>query len=225
MVEADHRFCGDCWASLRFLGDPACAACGVPLVVGRGPGARCDACVASPPAHDGVRAAVAYGDVARTLALRLKYGGRMGAARTMALLMRRHMPADATLIVPVPLHRWRLWGRGYNQSALIGDALSRMSGVAQEVALLKRVRATRPLRGMSPAQRRRMVARAFALAPARAGRLADAHVVLIDDVHTSGATVGACARALKQGGAARVTVLCWARAMRDRDADDDGLGD
>lgn len=220
ITDADHRFCASCWTGLRFLGPPWCASCHAPFDHDRGGGARCGACLADPPAHDGVRAAVAYGDVARTVALRLKYGGRTGHAATMAAAMARLMPDDATLLVPVRLHRWRIWGRGFNQAALVADALSRRSGVPVAKRLLLRPRRTPPLRGMGPRARRRTVAGAFALAPGAADRLGGAHVVLVDDVHTSGATTDACVRLMKRAGAARVVVLCWARVLPGSDAAD-----
>lgn len=215
VVEADHRFCASCWAAMRFLDTGICGGCGEPLE-GR------EACLACEGAGevDSVRAAVAYGEIARALALRLKYGRRMGVAQTMARLMQRHLPPDADLIVPVPLHRWRLWTRGYNQAALIGAALSRKSGVAQDARLIHRIRATPPLRGMNGAQRLRAVAEAFALDPRGAGRLRGAHVVLIDDVYTSGATARGCAAALKEAGTARVTLLCWARVTHSDEGRD-----
>lgn len=211
VVEADHRFCAGCWSGLRFLGDPACAGCGAPLAIDQGPGMRCAPCLTTPPMHDGVRAAVAYGPVARDVALKLKYGGRLALATTMARLMHRHLAADADCLVPVPLHRWRLWTRGYNQSVLIAAALGRMGGLPVLRDTLRRTRATPPLRGLSGRARARAVRGAFIVADPAA--VAGRSVVLIDDVHTSGATADACASALRRAGAARVTVLCWARVV------------
>lgn len=210
IVPAEGRFCAECWGSLRFIGPPWCAACHAPFEHDRGEGARCEPCEARPPRHAGVRAAVAYGPIARALALKLKYGGRIGVAQTVAALMRRHLPADATLLVPVPLHRWRLWQRGYNQAALIAAALAGAGGPPLAHALC-RTRQTPVLRGMNGAARARAVRGAFALAPG--ADVAGLHVVLVDDVHTSGATADACAAALLDGGAARVSVLCWARVL------------
>ncbi|MBB5710440.1 ComF family protein [Sphingomonas xinjiangensis] len=175
--------------------------------------------MAAPPAHDGVRAAVAYGDVARGVALKLKYGGRLGCADTMARAMMRLMPSDADLLIPVPLHRWRTWSRGFNQAALIARSLSRASGTPSDVELLRRVKATPILRGLGPKGRAKAVSGAFALAPDAQAILRGKTIVLIDDVHTSGATANACTRVLKRGGAARVILLCWARVLHDAEAD------
>jgi ComF family protein len=213
VTEADHRFCARCWGSLAFLGPPWCAACALPFEYDRGPEARCGVCLADPPPHAGARAAVAYGPVARTLALRLKYGGRTAFAETAARLMLRLVPGDAALLVPIPLHRWRLWSRGYNQSALIADALHRHGGPFVTRDLLRRTRATPVLRGLNPRERRKAVAGAFALAGNAREQLAGRHVVLVDDVYTTGATAAACARLLMRAGAVRVTVLCWARVI------------
>lgn len=211
VVEADHRFCATCWSGLRFLGDPACARCGVPFAIDAGPGMCCATCLVRPPGHDGARAAVAYGPVARDVALKLKYGGRLALARTMARLMVRHLHPDATCLVPVPLHRRRIWVRGYNQAQLIAAELGRLGGVPVARDALRRTRPTPPLRGMDGRRRAQAVRGAFAVVDP--GRIVGQSIVLVDDVHTSGATVEACAKVLRGAGAARVSVLCWARVV------------
>ena len=140
----------------------------------------------------------------------------MGVADTMARLMRRHLPPDAELIVPVPLHRWRLWRRGYNQAGLIGAALARASGARFVPDALVRTRRTPPLKGMNGRERAAAVRGVFAVGPGGAA-LAGARVVLVDDVHTSGATVTGCTDVLLGVGAARVDVLCWARVLDGSD--------
>lgn len=212
-VAEDHRFCGACWAGMRFLGPPWCATCALPFAYDRGPDARCAGCLAEPPIHTGVRAAVAYGDTAGSLAVRLKHGGRIALAETMARPMARWMPADAELMVPVPLHRWRLWRRGFNQAALIADALGRRTGVPHDHRLLVRARSTRLLRGLGRRARARTVAGVFAVDPTRRVALKGKRVVLVDDVYTTGATAHACVRVLRRAGAASVTILCWARVL------------
>jgi ComF family protein len=226
VITADpHRFCLACWGGLRFLGDPCCARCGLPFEHGSDSGAECGRCLADPPRFDRLRAAVAYGEIARRVALKLKYSGRPAVAETLGRLMQRQLDAkenfgdgEAPLLVPVPLHRWRIWKRGYNQSALIAGVLARRTGLPLAAALLRRTRATPPLRGLGRRDRALAVRAAFAVAAEDRPRLRGRTIVLVDDVFTSGATAAACASALKRAGAARVEVLCWARVIAS-DAD------
>ncbi|MDT9597849.1 ComF family protein [Sphingosinicella rhizophila] len=211
----DHLFCLCCWQSLHFLGDPCCARCGLPFEYESGEGAECGACLADPPFFNRLRAAVAYGDIARHVALKLKYGGRPGVARTLAHFMARHLAENDpdAILAPVPLHRWRIWTRGYNQSALIASALGDRTGLKADLGLLKRVKATPPLRNMSRRERALAVRGAFAVGAGRKPGIAGRTIVLVDDVFTSGATANACARTLKQAGAAAVNIICWARVV------------
>lgn len=211
IVDELHSFCSDCWRKLDFLGEGGCHRCGVPLKATDSE--TCGACLARPPRLDRIRAAVAYGEISRSIALRLKYGRKVGLARTMSRYMRPligDMPPDA-ILVPVPLHRSRLWTRGFNQSAIVAKALSRRTGLPVAVDALRRVRRTPPLKGLSLRQRRRTVAGAFRADPR--AQLRGRTIVLIDDVLTTGSTANACARALKRAGAARVDLISWARVI------------
>jgi ComF family protein len=215
IVAEPDRFCLDCWTRLTFLGEPCCGCCGLPFAfAGEG---LCGRCLAEPPAFDRLRAAVAYGEVSRHVALRLKYSGRPGLAGTLAHFMLRHLERfdgeGERLLVPVPLHRWRIWKRGYNQAALIASALERRGGVPAGLDLLRRTRSTPPLRGLGRRERSLAVRGAFAV-PAEARPLIEGRrIILVDDVYTSGATASACARTLKRSGAASVEILCWARVV------------
>jgi ComF family protein len=217
IVPAPNLFCLDCWRSLAFLGEPCCARCGLPFDYGIAAGAECGRCLADPPPFARLRAAVAYGETARKVALKLKYSGRPGIAETLAHFMARQLPQcldENALLIPVPLHRWRIWKRGYNQAALIAAALSRRAGLAAELDLLRRTRSTPPLRGLGRRERALAVRGVFAVAREDRPRLRGRHAVLIDDVYTSGATAGACARTLRRAGARSVAVLTWARVVR-----------
>jgi ComF family protein len=216
IVDDVDSFCTDCWRKLEFL-QGGCERCGLPL---KGTDAEtCGACLAQPPRLDRIRAAVAYGDISRSIALRLKYGRKTALGRTMARYMRPlvgDFPANC-ILVPVPLHRRRLWSRGFNQSAIVAREISRRTGIPVAVDALRRTRSTPPLKGMGMRQRRRTVAGAFqAIEPAR---LRGQTVILIDDVMTTGSTGNACARVLKRAGAERVDLISWARVIRPMQVD------
>ena len=212
VIDEAGLFCDSCWACMEWLGDGGCAQCGLPLSGTEAD--RCARCMAAPPKLDRMRAAVAYDDMPRSIALRLKYGRKVGLARTMARYM-APLKTDWTenaLLVPVPLHRWRLWNRGFNQSVLLARELSKRWDLRMDSSLLRRVRRTQPLKGLSAQQRRNAVSGAFMVVEPE--RVLDRTIVLVDDVLTSGSTAEACATALRRAGAGRVEVICWARVVR-----------
>lgn len=212
IVEQVHSFCADCWKQLEFLGDSGCSTCGLPLEPTDAD--LCAICLARPPRIDRTRAAVAYDDISRSLVLRLKYGRKVALARTMSRYMApliASVPPDS-ILVPVPLHRGRLWQRGFNQSVLVARELARATGLRIKPRALSRVKHTPPLKGLTALQRRRTVAGAFRVREPAA--LIGRTVVLVDDVLTTGSTANACARALKKAGAERVELLAWTRVVR-----------
>lgn len=226
IVVADGGFCPDCWLKLDFLSGPACARCDVPFEVAQGEGALCGACIADPPPFERVHVPIGYGPESRALVLRLKYGRRTGLARLMAQFILPVLPerdgqaASPPLLVPVPLHRWRIWSRGFNQSAEIARALSRRADLPIDVDALVRTRSTAPLRGLGGKARAKMVRGAFAVPASARARIEGRHIYLVDDVFTSGATASACARALLRAGAAQVAIVAFTRVVRRDDGGD-----
>jgi len=210
IVQEVHSFCPDCWTQVEFLGDSGCATCGMPLEATDAE--LCGACLAQPPRIERTRSAVAYDELSRSIAIRLKYGRKVALARTMARYMAPLVHSKDAILVPVPLHRGRLWQRGFNQSALVAAEIARRIGVRSELRLLKRVKRTPALKGMSVSQRKKTVAGAFSVDPS--AELAGRTVVLVDDVLTTGSTADACAKALKRAGAERVELVSWARVIR-----------
>ena len=207
-----HSFCAECWKQIEFLGEAGCGVCGLPLQATDS--TVCAACLARPPRIARTRSAVAYDELSRGLAIRLKYGRKVAIARTMARYMAPLVQRTdgEPILMPVPLHRTRLWSRGFNQSALVVHELSRRLELRSEVLALSRTKRTPPLKGMSPLQRRKAVAGAFRVRDKKA--IAGKTVILIDDVLTTGSTAEACARTLKRAGAARVELITWARVVR-----------
>jgi len=206
------------WASLHFIEDPVCPHCGVPFAADYGEAVICPSCIAAPPVFDRARAAIVFNDEGAPLVSAFKFSDRTELAALFAKWMARagkDLIGPETLLVPVPLHWRRLAARRFNQSALLAGAIGAAAGAAVALRALERIRATPPQRQTpSAAARQRNVAGAFAARREYAQALKGAHVVLIDDVLTSGATMNACARALKHAGAARVDALVLARVVK-----------
>lgn len=212
-VDAQGALCVACWSRLTFIAGPVCACCGLPFAHEIAPGALCGACARRQPAFDRARAALVYDEASRGLILGFKHGDRTEAAPALARWLIRAGPdliAAADLIAPVPLHRSRLLSRRYNQAALIVNAIDPARSVPD---LLERRRRTPSQGGLNARERRLNVRGAFGLRPRHAERVAGRRILLIDDVHTTGATLEACARTLKRGGAVAVDTLCVARVV------------
>jgi len=218
-VDRQGLLCAGCWGGINFIVPPFCAVCGLPFPHDEGAEALCGACLRKRPAYHRARAAAVYDEGCRSLLLGFKHGDRTEAASGLGRWLHQtgaELCREARLIAPVPLHRRRLWQRRFNQSALLAQALGRAAGLEVACDLLIRKRATKSQRGLSAAERRRNVRGAFAVRERHRRRLAGAHVMLVDDVFTTGATVEEAAKALGRAGAGRVDVLTLARVVRAR---------
>lgn len=218
-ITAQVGLCAACWGELAIPGEPSCRRCQRPFPDGMTEGAICAPCLASPPRHDGIAAGTLYNDAARKLVLRYKHGGHLALAPMMARLVAARFSGplaevgEGWLWVPVPLHRWRLWQRGFNQSAVLAGALARLRGGGVLVDGLLRKKHTPVLGGLGRKARARVLSGAIAINPAHAARIRGARVVLVDDVLTSGATTDVCVSALKRAGAASVVIACFSRVL------------
>ncbi len=222
-VDRPGSLCAGCFGTLAFVTEPCCDGCGTPFAASAlgGREHRCDACRDAPPAWNRARAALCYDDASRGLVLALKYGDRTENAAMLAAHMARAgrtLLAQAELLVPVPLHRWRLLSRRYNQAALLARALARSpagraAGVRTLPDALARPRATTRLAGLGALERAAALEGAIVVRPHRRAEVAGRRIVLVDDVLTTGATARACTRALLGAGALRVDLLVAARAI------------
>lgn len=215
-VERQGQVAPEVWAGLDFITDPLCAVCGFPFDFEVEGEARCAACLALEPPFETARAALKYGKTSREIILGFKHADKTHAVLAFTPWLKRagkEMLAEADMIVPVPLHYWRMIARRYNQSALIAQVLAREVNKPAVMDLLKRVRATPTQGHMNAKQRFRNVRRAFAVN--RKYDVKGKVIVLVDDVYTTGATVRECAKVLKKAGAGKVHVLTLARVVKE----------
>jgi ComF family protein len=207
--------CGACWNEIVPLTAPCCPVCGVPTTTvppTTVTASRCPTCVNQPPPWDWARAAARYAGPVREALHALKFQGKRALARPLADLLAeqtRPLPNPVDALIPVPLARERERDRGFNQAALIAEGLRGTLGVPVRRGWLSRVRATPPQTDLGADERRRNVRGAFRAAPAVAGH----HVVVVDDVLTTGATAAECARALREAGVGSVGILTVARVL------------
>jgi ComF family protein len=218
LVSDPQSLCATCWSDLKFLAEPLCACCGLPFPHALGEGVKCGACIARPPVFDRARAALAYDDISRDLILPLKHADRLEAADIFGRWMANaaaELIAGCDTLVPVPLHWRRLAKRRYNQAAVLAHAIARRHHLRVDTDLLQRPNAS-VSQGEMPSARARLknVARAFTVSDAQKDRVAGRRILLVDDVLTTGATLNACAKALKRAGAASVSAVTLARVVR-----------
>lgn len=206
--------CPTCWSGLRLIEEPVCQRFGTPFAVDLGVGPLLSPrAIAEPPVFARARAVALYDGVARSLVHRLKYEDRLDLAKVMARMMAasgRTLIAEAECIVPVPLHRGRLWRRRFNQAALLAKLISAGARRPLLATTLQRVRATRSQIGLSRAARAENLAGAFRVPRHARHRIEGRRILLVDDVTTTGATGNAAARALLRAGATSVDLLTFA---------------
>jgi ComF family protein len=225
---AVRRLCIDCHSHIDPILEPFCDICGIPLApkppLDTAPDSVecCTSCLNSPPHFTRARAVVRYShsaaendrDVVPSIIRRHKYGLDQSLAHALAECLGDELPlgdANYDLVIPVPLHRERLRWRGFNQAAMLANAVARRIDRPLDLSTLVRVRPTPPQTRQNRVERVKNLRRAFAVR--RLARLSSRRILLIDDVMTTGATADECARTLIAAGARRVDVLTLARAV------------
>jgi ComF family protein len=200
-----RAICEPCWQEFPWLAAPCCATCAHPLAT---PGI-CGRCLAEPPHFDQVIAATRYGFPVDGLIQACKYGGRLATIRALAALLEQHQPVRADLIVPMPLSAQRLRERGFNQALELARVAARSAQAPVDAALCVKTRETSPQTRLPWKERRKNIRGAFVVL----GDITGQHVVVVDDVLTTGATMNELARNLKRAGAASVTGWVVARTV------------
>ena len=217
-TEGPDALCAQCWGRLALIERPFCERLGTPFALDIGGMLLSPGAIANPPAFDRARAVARYDDIARALTHRHKYGDEIHLAPTLGRMMARagsELIADADVIVPIPLHRIRLWTRRYNQAALLARVVADQAGKPLLVDGLVRRKHTPPQVGLSRTARAANMTGAFRILPDKAPLIEGRRVLLIDDVLTTGATANAAARVLRRAGATGIDVLTFARVAPD----------
>jgi ComF family protein len=214
-----HAFCPDCWKTLHFIAPPLCACCGIPFEFAAAlPDQNlCGECLREIPSFTAARAALSYTPESRMLILPFKHRDRTDYAPAFARLMAQAgsgLLEKSDVIVPVPLHPFRLFTRRYNQAALLALGLGKLSGKPVRLQALIKKKSTPSQGRLHRSERQRNVAGAFAIRAKDAAAIANQSILLVDDVLTTGATSNACARTLLKAGAKEVRVLALARVKK-----------
>ena len=216
-ASAPDALCPACWRQVRFIERPYCERLGTPFAQDLGPGLLSPEAMADPPVWARSRAVASFDEgPVRQLVYRLKYYDRMEIARPLGRWMARvgvELLEEADLLVPVPLHRWRLASRQFNQAMALAISISERCGVPVEAFALERAKRSAPQVGLSRIQRAANMQGALKVSAERRHLIAGRRIVLVDDVLTSGATSNAAARALLRAGAAQVDLLVFARVI------------
>lgn len=213
-ISAHGVLCAACWQGINFITPPLCDRLGLPLPYASGDDVSLSSmALRYPPVYGRARAAVQFDGVMRDLVHGLKYADRHEVVNLFGRMLcsaGAELLRDADMLVPVPLHRARLWKRRFNQAAILAGRVSMATGIPLELNALRRIHATASQVGLSRGERHRNVAAAFAVAPVAVPRIRGKRVLLVDDVITTGATLEACARVLKAAGATEVDCLALA---------------
>ena len=213
-----YPFCSDCYSGIRFITAPLCPVCGIPYAAEESPDHTCGDCLLNKRNVGAARSLGVYKSVLLDAIHAFKYGGNLTLGERLGRLMAEHdYPSfrirDYSLILPVPLHPRRLRQRGFNQAVILAREISRRHDVAMDFRTLRRIVDTESQAGLKKEERRSNIMKAFSIADPE--RIRGQNILLVDDVYTTGSTLGECAKTLLKGGAEAVGALTLARAIQE----------
>lgn len=204
--------CSDCWSKINWFSEPRCSICGQAFEIDLY--GICAKCVKNPPYFDKALSVFLYDDATKKMIIDFKHRDSTSFARIFAYWMFRvaeYYLKDADLLIPVPIHISKRIARKYNQSELLAQKLSKLSGTAYEPRVLEKTRQTKAQEGLSAKERRQNLRNSFAISKKYRHLIKNKDIILVDDVFTTGSTVNECAKMLKLAGAGKITVLTLAR--------------
>lgn len=219
IVEQPGQIHSSAWSDVHFMAGPLCSCCGIEFSIDIQGDNICSSCIELNPEYDRARAVFIYDAGSKDMILKFKHADHSFLLTSFTPWLSQYgafFRDQTDIIVPVPLHRFRLLKRRYNQAAILAQALAREWGAVYDPITLYRRKATPSQGHMTKAQRAENVSAAFDVRGIKP--FTGKRVLLVDDVYTTGATVNACARVLKRAGAAEVNVLTLARVQSDFDA-------
>lgn len=220
IVDQQGMLSPEAWGQLNFIDDPQCNRCGFPFGFDTGEvneGNICLGCLKTPPIFDKARAALIYDDASRDVILSFKHGDQTQAVPSFIPWLNRagtKFLDQTDYIMPVPLHRWRLLRRRFNQAGIMARYLSKDIGVPVILDGVLRQRATVTQGHLQANARKKNVRNAFVVNPKHLETIKGTNIVLIDDVYTTGATVNECTKVLMRAGVASVNILTLARVVK-----------
>lgn len=213
--------CAACWSKVDFISHPLCSCCGVPFdyvsnQADEEEGFICGDCAKSAHAYDQARAVFVYDDHSKKMILSFKHGDRHEGVPAFAIWLwgaAKIWEDEIDIIMPVPLHWRRLFKRRFNQAAEMAYAVGKLAGLGVNATSLKRHKPTRSQFGLGARQRQKNVQSAFSINDKDKAAVKGKTILLVDDVMTTGATINACAKALKKVGAKKVYAVSLARVV------------
>jgi len=216
-ITSQGNLCQNCWRHITFSTNPACDICGYPFEFTVRGITLCAECVANRPLYNKARFVFNYDDTTRSLITRFKYNDKTHYVHSFAKWLNqagKEIIEQSDVIIPVPLHRFKLFLRRYNQSALICQSLAKLCHKAVCLDLLIRQKYTSPQAGLTRKKRMENVTGAFIVNKKYYDFIQDKNILLVDDVITTGTTIHYCTKTLLNSGAKAVNVLTVARRIK-----------
>ena len=217
ITQDDTSFCSKCWEKIDFISNPQCHICSEPFELSVEKEVICPNCIKTRPLYNMARSALAYNENSRNMIIEFKYYNKTHTVDIFAKWMMingQEVIENSDIIVPVPLHKMRILKRRYNQSALLANALGRLSKLPVRIDLLSRIKNTPPQSELSFNSRKNNVSNAFKTNKKKCADIEGKNICLVDDVMTTGATVESCARVMLEAGAKNVNVLTIGKTIK-----------